>query len=123
MATFDKKRIRTPTLIIFGIFAAIGLYILFSSWRPFWKYSPGYISQAQFGADWPFTVPEARVICIGQTDMLLETRAGVFGITSHAIAIGYPSLDEAAIWKYDPNGWKHRVPADRFWIHVNTLCK
>lgn len=118
----NKKR-RTDLLVIVGITIAIGLYLVFSYWHPFWRYQPGYVSEAQFGQDWPFTFSEARVLCVGSADMLLETRAGTYGITSHAIAIGYPGIDGANIWKWDPNGWNNRVPADKFWIYVNTLCK
>jgi hypothetical protein len=55
--------------------------------------------------------------------MILETRAGVFGLTSNAIRVGYKSLEDSTLWKWDPNGWNHRVPTDKFWIYVNTLCK
>lgn len=115
-------RIRT-ILIIIGVVVVIALYFLFSYWHPFWRYQSGYISEAQFGDDWPFTVSEARVICLGAAEMILETRVGIFGMTSNAIRAGYSSLEESNIWKWDPNGWNHRVPADKFWIYVNTLCK
>ncbi len=124
MRANDKKRRRTTLLIVIGVVAAIGLYFLSVYWHPFWRYQPGYISEAQFGeAGWPFTVPEVRVICLGGSQMALLTRAGMFGITSGAIAFGYKSLDETNIWKYDPNGWHQRLPADQFWTYVNTLCK
>jgi hypothetical protein len=120
----DKKRRTTIILIIAGVAAAIGLYILFIYWHPFWRYQPGYVSEAQFGeADWPFTVPEARLLCPGGSQILLQTRVGIFGLTSGAIAHGYKSLDEADIWKYDPTGWHNRLPADKFWTYVNTFCK
>ncbi|NJD61018.1 MAG: hypothetical protein FIA98_16615 [Anaerolineae bacterium] len=121
--TMNKKRRRTNILIIIGVIVAISLYILFSYWHPFWRYQSGYVSAAQFGEDWPFTISEARVICAGPYDMLLQTRAGTFGLTSNAQAIGYQSLEESTIWKYDPNGWQNRVPADKFWLYINTLCK
>jgi hypothetical protein len=118
----NKKR-RITILIIIGIVAAIGLYFLSSYWHPFWRYQPGYVSEAQFKEDWPFTVSEAKVVCLGSGEMILTTRAGIFGLTSHAIAIGYKSLEDANIWKWDPSGWHNHVPADEFWIYVNTLCK
>jgi hypothetical protein len=123
MTSNDNKRRTTRILMIVGVIAAIGLYFLFSYWHPFWRYQSGYVSEAQFGADWPFTVSEARVVCLGAYDMILETRVGVFGLTSNASKFGYKSLDEANIWKWDPNGWNHRVSADKFWIYLNTLCK
>ena len=124
MRANDKKRRTTTIFIIIGVVAATGQYFLSVYWHPFWRYQPGYVSEAQFGAEgWPFTVPEARVICLGGSQMALQTRAGVFGITSEAIIVGYKSLEEANIWKYDPNGWHQRVPADKFWTYVNTLCK
>jgi hypothetical protein len=122
-----SRSLRKPTLpavfIITGVVVAIALFFLFSSWHPFWRYQSGYVSEAQFGVDWPFTVSEARVICLGDADMILETRAGVFGLTSNAIRVGYKSLEDSTLWKWDPNGWNHRVPADKFWVYVNTLCK
>jgi hypothetical protein len=121
-ASINKKRINN-ILVIIGVVVAIGLYILFSYWHPFWRYQPGYVSQTQFGDDWPFTVSEAKVVCLGSGDMILETRAGSFGLTSHVIAIGYESLEDASIWKWDPSGWHNHVPADKFWTYVNTLCK
>jgi hypothetical protein len=123
MTSINKKRRTNTILIIIGVVIAIGLYLLFSYWHPFWRYQSGYVSEPQFGADWPFTVSEARVVCLGAYDMILETRVGVFGLTSNALRIGYDSLDDATIWKWDPNGLNHRVPADKFWIYVNTLCK
>jgi hypothetical protein len=123
MTSDDKKRRNTTILIIIGVVLAIALYFLFAYWHPFWRYQSGYVSEAQFGEDWPFTVPEARVICLGPAEMLLETRAGIFGLTSNAIRIGYQSLEDSNIWRWDPNAWNHRVPADKFWIYVNTLCK
>jgi hypothetical protein len=105
MTSNDKKRKTMIILKILGVVAAIGAYFLFTYWHPFWRYQPGYVSEAQFG------------------DMLLETRAGIFGLTSHATAMGYMSLEDSSIWKWDPNGWNHRVPADKFWIYVNTLCR
>ena len=123
MSKIPHIRITSTLLIIIGVVLIIGIFILFSIWHPFWRYQPGYVSAAQFGADWPFTVSEARVVCIGNASMLLETRAGIFGMSSNTIRVGYPSLDEATIWKWDPNAWNHRVPADSFWLYVNTLCK
>jgi multisubunit Na+/H+ antiporter MnhB subunit len=123
MTSNNKKRRTTNILMIIGVVVAIGLYLLFSYWHPFWRYQSGYVSEAQFGADWPFTVSEARVVCLGAYNMILETRVGVFGLTSNALRIGYKSLDDSTIWKWDPNGWNHHVPADKFWIYVNTLCK
>jgi hypothetical protein len=120
--SYDKKRRTRIFLIVFGVVAAIGLYLLNSYWHPLWRYQAGYVSEAQFGEDWPFTVSEAKVVCLGRGEMILVTSAGAFGLTSHAIAIGYRSLEEANIWKWDPNGWNQRVPADKFWTYVNTLC-
>ncbi len=119
----NNKRRKNHILIIIGVVGAIGLYFLFSHWHPFWRYQPGYVSEAQFGKDWPFTVSEAKVVCLGSGEMILVTSAGAFGLTSHASRIGYQSLEDSNIWKWDPNGWNHRVPADKFWIHVNTLCQ
>jgi hypothetical protein len=121
-AAQDKKK---RTMILLGMIAAlavISLVILFQYWHPLWRYQYGYVSEAQFGQDWPFTVPEAKVICLGP-NMLLETRAGIFALTSQAVTVGYKSLESSNIWKYDPNGWKQRVSADKFWTYVNTLCK
>jgi hypothetical protein len=118
----NQKR-RTTIFIIIGIVAAVGLYFLSSDWHPFWRYEPGYVSGTQFGEDWPFTVSEAKVVCLGPGEMILMTSAGIFGLTSHAIAIGYESLDDAKIWKWDPSGWNNHVPADKLWTYVNTLCK
>jgi hypothetical protein len=118
-----KKKRTTIILIIIGVVVAIGLFILFSYWHPFWRYQPGYLSEAQFGDDWPFTVSEAKVVCLGTGEMILVTRVGIFGLTGHAIAIGYKSLEDSSIWKWDPSGWHNRVPADKFWIYVNTRCK
>jgi hypothetical protein len=123
MTSNDKKRKTMIILKILGVVAAIGAFFLFTYWHPFWRYQPGYVSEAQFGDDWPFTVSEARVRCLGAGEMLLETRAGIFGLTSHATAMGYMSLEDSSIWIWDPNGWNHRVPADKFWIYVNTLCR
>jgi hypothetical protein len=53
--------------------------------------------------------------------MILETRVGIYGITSHAIAVGYKSLEQTAIWRWDPNELNHRMLADEFWIYGNTL--
>ncbi len=117
------KRIPTPIFVILGIVAAVGLYVLFTHWHPLWRYQAGYVSQAQFGEDWPFTVPEAKVVCYGNGEMVLLTSAGAYGLTSGMIGMGYQSLEQADIWKLDPNGWKQRVPADKFWVYVNTLCK
>src|SRR5574340_1274740 len=80
----DKKRRTRNILIILASVLAIGLFFLFSYWHPFGQYQSGYVSEAQFGEEWPFTVSEARVLCLG-SDMVLETRQGIFGITSHAI--------------------------------------
>ena len=82
-----------------------------------------HLSEAQFREDWPFTVSEAKVVCLGSGEKILMTRAGIFGLTSHAISIGYKSLEDAKIWKWDPSGWHNHVPADEFWTHVNTLCR
>jgi multisubunit Na+/H+ antiporter MnhB subunit len=123
MTSINKKRRTKNILMIIGVVVAIGLYILFSYWHPFWRYQSGYVSEVQFGADWPFTVSEARLVCLGAYDMILETRVGVFGLTGNALRIGYKSLEDSTIWKWDPNGWNHRVPADKFWLYVNTLCK
>jgi|WetSurMetagenome_2_1015567.scaffolds.fasta_scaffold365462_2 hypothetical protein len=123
MTSNNNRRGTKTILIIIGVVVAIGLWFLSSYWHPFWRYQPGYVSEAQFGENWPFTVSEARVVCLGAGDMILETRAGAFGITSNAIRIGYQSLEDSTIWKWDPNGWNHRVPTDKFWIYVNTLCK
>lgn len=123
MTSNNKKRRTTTILKIIGVVVAIGLLFLFSYWHPFWRYQSGYVSEAQFGEDWPFTVSEARVVCIGAADMILKTRVGTFGLTSHAKAIGFKSIEDSTIWKWDPNGWNHHVTADKFWIYVNTLCK
>jgi hypothetical protein len=123
MTSINKKRRTKNILMIIGVIVAIGLYFLFSYWHPFWRYQRGYISEAQFGDDWPFTVSEAKVVCLGSNDMILETSVGVFGLTSNAIRIGYTSLEDSTIWKVDPNGWNQHVPADKLWIYVNTLCK
>jgi hypothetical protein len=118
----NKTRIN-HILIMVGVVLVIGLAILFSWWHPFWRYQAGYVSEAQFGEDWPFTVSEAKVVCLGSGEMILMTRAGAFGLTGHAVSVGYMSLEDSGIWKWDPNGWNHHVPADKFWIYVNTLCK
>ncbi len=110
-------------LITIGGLLIIGLFVLFSFWHPFWRFQAGYVSEAQFGIDWPFTVSEAKVVCIGNASMLLETSAGIFGMTSNTIRIGYTSLEEAPIWKWDPNASNHRVPAESFWLYVNSLCR
>lgn len=123
MAPNNKKRRTTNLLIMIGVVVAIGLYFLNSYWHPFWRYQSGYVSEAQFGEDWPFTVSEARVVCLGAYDMILETRAGVFGLTSNSLRIGYKSLEDSNIWKWDQSGLNHRVAADKFWLYVNTLCK
>ena len=118
----DHKR-RNKIFIIVGIGVVVALFVINSYLHPFWRFQSGYVSEAQFGADWPFTVSEARVICLGYGEMVLETRAGAFGLTSGTIAIGYMSLEDSKIWKWDPDGWNHRVPADSFWTYVNTLCR
>ena len=119
-----KRERRTFTLVIVGIVVIVVLYFFLDSYvHPFWRYQSGYVSQAQYGEDWPFTVKEARVVCIGQGGMLLETRVGSFGMTSGTVAMGYQDLNDANIWKFDPAGFQNRVPATSFWIYVNTLCK
>ncbi len=123
MTLKDRLKSSKTVLIVLGALVVISLFIINSYWHPFWRYQAGYVSQAQFGADWPFTFKDAKVTCMGPGELLLETRAGVFGLTSGALRMGYTSLEDADIWKFDPNGWNNRVPADKFWLYVNTLCK
>jgi hypothetical protein len=92
------------------------------TWHPFWPFQSSYLSAQLIDEQWPFTVSEARLVCAG-SEMLLEASTGTFGLTSHALSIDYPSLEGSSIWKYDPNGWQGRLPAEKFWLYVNTLCK
>ncbi len=50
---------------------------------PFGPFNLAFSQPRTFGEQWPFTVFEARLVCV-DSEMLLETGAGTFGLTSQA---------------------------------------
>ena len=86
-----------------------------------WRLEPGYVSEQQFGGDWPFTVPEGVVLCAGSGVVVLETRSGTFGLTGYSNTAGFTNIKDSGIWKISASGWGY-VPMSKFISYAVGLC-
>lgn len=97
-------------LLVFCLLSAAVISISIQKNRPTnisptqdWRASPYYISEAQFGDNWPFTVSEGLIQCIGK-GIVLETSQGTYGLTGYTDTLGYTNIKDSGLWKSTPDG-------------------
>jgi hypothetical protein len=65
---------------------------------------PGYVSEADFGADWPLTIPEATLRCVPASAVILVTSKGTYAVNGlakgQAAKNGWKEIEE--IWREHP---------------------
>lgn len=66
------------------------------------------ITMKEYGKDWPFTHPEARLMCDGGIS-LVKIDGRKYGLTHKAQEKGYPPID--SVWREDPE-----VPGSKIWL-------
>jgi hypothetical protein len=86
------------------------------------RLDPGYVSETQFGPEWPFTVPEGVVLCVSPGVEVLETRVGTFGLTGYSNTAGFTNIKDSGIWKMDSSGWG-LMPMSKFINYAHSLCQ
>lgn len=86
-----------------------------------WRASPYYVSEAQFGNNWPFTVSEGLVRCVGE-GIVLETSQGTYGLTGYTDTLGYTNIKDSGLWKSTSDGWG-KVPLSTFTSYAVNLCR
>jgi hypothetical protein len=85
-----------------------------------WRTSPYYVSEAQFGDAWPFTVSEGLIQCAGE-GIVLQTSQGTYGLTGYTDTLGYTNIKDSGLWKNSPDGWG-KVPLGTFTGYAVSLC-
>lgn len=85
-----------------------------------WRLSPNYVSEKQFGKDWPLTVSEGLIICNGPV-IVIKTSNGTFGLTGYSVSAGYTDIKESGILKRTDDGWGY-IPISKLVSYSVNLC-
>lgn len=85
-----------------------------------WRLSPNYVSEKQFGKDWPLTVSEGTIVCNGPV-VLIRTSNGTFGLTGYSVTAGYTDIKESGILKRTDDGWGY-IPISKLVSYSVDLC-
>ncbi len=86
-----------------------------------WRLSPNYVSEKQFGDNWPFTVSEGLVECGSTGVVVLHTNEGTFGLTGHSNEHSYVNIKDSGLWKTSADGWGN-VSLSTFTSYAVSLC-
>lgn len=100
-----------PMLAFIAVVASCGGTVATSTPTPE-AAEPGYLTQAEYGADWPFTVPAGKLACYdgaaagGDGRILVtfwvEDRGIEYALNGSALDFGFPDLDTTILPDY-PN--------------------
>lgn len=86
-----------------------------------WRLSPNYVSEKQFGKDWPLTVSEGIIQCNGQS-VLISAGGGTFGLTGYSVASGDTDIRDSGLLKRTDDGWGY-VPISKLVSYSVELCR
>jgi hypothetical protein len=85
-----------------------------------WRLNPGYVSEKQFGEDWPLTVSEGVIQCPGE-GVVIETSNGTFGLTGFTDTLGFTNIKDSGLWKNSDSGGK--IPLSRLTSYAVSACR
>ena len=110
-------------VLLFVIFSLIGCTTQNSQSSPTedWRKSPKYVSEEQFGEDWPFTISEGLVACVSGGGIVLKTSKGNYGLTGFTDTLGYTNIKDSGFWKDAKDGYT-KSPLMPFTRYVVRLC-
>lgn len=85
-----------------------------------WRLSPGYVSEKQFGEDWPLTVSEGVIQCPGE-GVVINTDRGTFGLTGFSDTLGFTNIKDSGLWKDSDSGGK--ISLSKLTSYAVSLCR
>ncbi len=84
------------------------------------RLNPGYVSEKQFGKDWPLTVSEGVIQCPGE-GVVIKTNEGTFGLTGFSDTLGFTNIKDSGLWKDSDSGGK--IPLSKLTSYAVSLCR
>jgi hypothetical protein len=85
-----------------------------------WRKSPYYVSETQFGKDWPLTVNEGLIRCDGG-GVLIDAGGGIYGLTGFSNTLGYTNIKDSGLLKRTDDGWG-MIPISKLVSYAVDLC-